>query len=159
MHIDMSGFEKEMKVEEELTWFTRTIRSQNVVHIPDMDALPYEAQKEKIYFKSRGIKSLLILVIRQGENMIGFLGFDSMNKKRAWSDEEMVILRIIGETFTSVLYRKQAEKEEEIQSQLFLDVDIAHMGPREMDIVKTGISFNDHLQDIHTTRGSWAGTK
>jgi len=160
-NIPIPGFEKEMKVEEELTWFTRTIRSQNVVHIPDMDALPYEAQKEKIYFKSRGIKSLLILVIRQGENMIGFLGFDSMNKKRAWSDEEMVILRIIGETFTSVLYRKQAEKEEErFKAQLSNAVDIAHLGPWELDIEKQVYTFNDHFYRIyHTTAEEMGGYK
>jgi PAS domain S-box-containing protein len=147
------GFEKETKVEQDLPWFTRTIRSQNVVHIPDMDALPDEAQKERIYFKSRGIKSLLILVIRQGENMIGFLGFDSMNKKKIWSEEEIVILRIIGETFTSVLYRKQAEKEEErLKAQLSTAVDIAHLGPWELDMENQMYTFNDHFYRMyHTT--------
>ncbi|NLA74209.1 MAG: PAS domain S-box protein [Deltaproteobacteria bacterium] len=152
------GFEKEMKVEQELTWFTRMIRSQNVVHIPDMDALPDEAQKEKVYFKSRGIKSLLILVLRQGENMIGFLGFDNLNKKKSWSEEEIVILRIIGETFTSVLYRKQAEKEEErLKAQLSTALDIAHLGPWELDIENQEFSFNDHFYRIYQASAEEVG--
>ncbi|MBN1906877.1 MAG: PAS domain S-box protein [Deltaproteobacteria bacterium] len=157
----LPGFEKEMKVDNDLPWFTRMIRSQNVVHIPDMDALPDEAQKEKIYFKSRGIKSLLILVLRQGENMIGFLGFDNLNKKRAWSDEEMVILRIIGETFTSILYRKQAEKEEErLKAQLSTAVEIAHLGPWELDLESQIFTFNDHFYRIyHTTAEEMGGYK
>jgi PAS domain S-box-containing protein len=157
----LPGFEKETKVENDLPWFTRMIRSQDVVHIPDMDDLPDEAQKEKIYFNKRGIKSLLVLVIRQGENMIGFLGFDNMNKKKIWSDEEIIILRIIGETFTSVLYRKQAEKEEErLKAQLSTAVDIAHLGPWELDIENQIYTFNDHFYRIyHTTAEEMGGYK
>jgi PAS domain-containing protein len=84
-----------------------------------------------------------------------------MNKKREWSDEEMVILRIIGETFTSILYRKQAEKEEErLKAQLSTAVEIAHLGPWELDIEKQIYTFNDHFYRIyHTTAEEMGGYK
>ena len=147
--------------EKDMPWFTARLRSQEIVYIPDIEKLPPDAQKEKIYFSAQRIKSLIVLVMRRGENVLGFLGFDNIYEKKTWSENEIVILRIIGEAFTSAILRKQSEKEQErLQAQLSMAVELAHLGPWELDIENKIYTFNDHFYRIyHTTAEEMDGYK
>jgi GAF domain-containing protein len=145
--------------EKDFPWFTEVIQSQDFVHVPDVAELPPEAQKEREYFQNRSIKSLVVIAMRQGENLIGFLGFDNIYETKTWSEDEIVIFRIIGEAFTSAIQRKQAEREQEkLQAQLSNAVDLAHLGPWELDVEKRMFTFNDHFYKIyHTTAEEMGG--
>ena len=153
------GSIREIDPEKDMPWFTKKLQSQEFVHIPDIEKLPPEAQKEKLYFSKQRIKSLIVLVIRQGGNIAGFLGFDNIHEKKTWSEDEVVILRIIGEAFTSAIQRKQAEREQEkLQAQLTTAVELAHLGPWELDIKNRIFSFNDQFYKIyHTTAEEMGG--
>ena len=153
------GSIREIDPEKDMPWFSEKLRSQEFVHIPDIEKLPPEAQKERFYFTKQRVKSLIVLVMRQGENMAGFLGFDNIYEKKTWSEDEIVILRIIGEAFTSAIQRKQAEREKEkLQAQLSTAVDLAHLGPWEMDLENQIFTFNDHFYKIyHTTAEEMGG--
>lgn len=138
--------------EKDLPWFSEQLRKKDVVHIPDVEELPSEARMEKTHFKNMGIKSIIILSIKKGEKPVGFLGFDTVYKKKVWSSDEMVILRIIGETFTSAIQRKRIETEQEkLQSQLAAAVDLAQLGPWEFDVENKTFISNDHFYRIYRT--------
>ena len=149
----------DIQLEKDLPWFAEQLRKKDVVHIPDIEKLPSEAHIENIHFKNLGIKSSIILVIRQGEIPVGFLGFDTVYEKKVWSEEEIVILRIIGETFTSAIQRRQIEEEQvKLQAQLTTAVDLAHLGPWELDIENKKFAFNEHFYRIyHTTAEEMGG--
>ncbi len=155
------GSLKDVNPEKDMPWFSAELQSQGVVYIPDIDKLPPDARKEKIYFSAQRIKSLIVLVMRRGENLLGFLGFDNIYEKRTWLEDEIVILRIIGEAFTSAILRKQAEKEQEkLQAQLSTAVDLAHLGAWELDIENQIFTFNDQFYKIyHTTAEETGGYK
>ncbi|MEE8576481.1 MAG: PAS domain S-box protein, partial [candidate division Zixibacteria bacterium] len=72
--------------------------------------LPDEASSERDEFVREGIQSVLCVpMIRQG-NVIGFLGFDSVRRERAWTDDNIALLKIVGEMLTSSLEREQVER-------------------------------------------------
>ncbi|MBN1831726.1 MAG: PAS domain S-box protein [Deltaproteobacteria bacterium] len=152
---------KAIRLETESPWFAKQIRSQDIVHITGVEELPSEAHMEKELFRNHNIKSLIVLAMREGENLVGFLGFGVSNEKRIWLDEEIVILRIIGETFTSAIQRRKVEEEQEkLQAQLTTAVDLAHLGPWEVDIERGEFLLNDHFYRIyHTTVEEMGGYK
>ena len=150
--ISRIGDLRDVQPEKEMPWFTRMLDSHEYVYLPDMDKLPPEANREKAYFSGRGIKSLVVLVMRQGEKRLGFLGFDNIHRRKAWSEDEIVILRIIGETFTNAVQRKQVEREQErLRALLSTAVELAHLGPWELDIENQQYTYNDQFYKIYRT--------
>ncbi len=149
---------KNIKLEEEFPWFYKRICNGDIIHIPDVERMPFEAQIEKVHFDNHAIKSLINLVMRQGGKLIGFIGFDAVHEKREWSEDEIVILRIINETFMSAIQQKQAEKEQErLKAQLSMAVELAHLGPWELDTVNMVYTFNDHFYKIYHTNAEEMG--
>ncbi len=51
---------------------------------------------------------LLLPLFRDGKS-IGLFGYDSVEKGRYWTDEEIALLKVIGEIFSNALARKEAE--------------------------------------------------
>ncbi|HSO72320.1 MAG TPA: ATP-binding protein, partial [Thermodesulfobacteriota bacterium] len=82
-----------------------------VVSSPHLAELPPEAEAPKKAFCSRRINSLLCVPMVYGGNLIGFLGFDSARKEKAWSREIVTLLTIIGEIFAHALERLWVEGE------------------------------------------------
>ena len=156
--VPLIGNLQDLDQENEMQWFKEKLNTQEIVHIPDINELPPEAEYEKNYFSKQQIKSLLVMVIRQGENLLGYLGFDSIYEKRCWTEDEMVILRLIGETFLNAIQRKLAEKEQEkLQAQLSTSIELANLGPWEYDVANGLFIFNDHFYRIYRTSAEEMG--
>ncbi|MBN1815314.1 MAG: PAS domain S-box protein [Anaerolineae bacterium] len=91
-------------------WSLERIRRSEVVHIPRVADLPPEASAEREEFQAEGIQSLIMVPIVYGRNALGFLGLDSVRAERAWGEDTIALLRIVGETFANALERKKAEE-------------------------------------------------
>ena len=98
-------------VDEALPWFARIIKRHEVVYIPRVDDLPVEAKAEKKDLQSQGIQSLVVVPMIYGSALIGFLGFDSVQTEKNWSEDDVALLKIAGEIFTNALERKRVEME------------------------------------------------
>src|SRR5262249_16797980 len=68
-------------------WLMSKMMALEVVHIPDVNALPPEAQTEKGEFQTEGIQSLVAVPIVFRKILIGFLGFDAVRTKKYWTEE------------------------------------------------------------------------
>ena len=86
------------------------MRNLEDLHVPDVALLGPEASVDKEYFESQDIQSLLVVPMASGENLKGFLGFDSVGTAKSWPDDTVALTRIVGEIFTHSLERKWAEK-------------------------------------------------
>lgn len=95
---------------EDLPWFSHRIKNREVFHIPWVDDLPPEAALEKKHFQDQGIRSLVVLPMVYAGAVIGFLGFDSVHEKRTWTEDIILLLRIVGEIFANALERRSAEE-------------------------------------------------
>ena len=114
---------KGIAIDKELPWFAEQIRNKAVFHASDVAALPDHADLEKAHFEQQNIQSLIGVPMIQGEDLVGFLGFDSVRERREWSEDAQALLRFVGQIFTNALQRKQSEKalraSEEKYRQLF----------------------------------------
>jgi len=101
---------KNIPVEKEMPWFLKQLRTEKVFHIPDVASLPAEAQTERRHFEAQGIQSLICVAMESGGKVTGFLGFDCVNKKKSWTENEQSLLRFVSQSVSNVQKRTQTEK-------------------------------------------------
>jgi signal transduction histidine kinase len=90
-------------------WTTRLLRDRQLIHVPDIQALPPEAAAEKESLIEQGVKSILCLPMIYESAVVGFLGFDAVHTAKTWPEADVALLRIAGEIVVSALERKRAE--------------------------------------------------
>ncbi|MDT8719243.1 response regulator [Clostridium sp. 19966] len=108
---------KRDKQEEEavytLPWLIRAIKSNDFVAINNLEELPSEAIFEKEVFAIQKIKSVLIIPLKIGSKIIGFIGYESLSKAIIWEEYQIKILCDISKLFSYTTERIIKEKEYE----------------------------------------------
>jgi len=56
-----------------------------------------------------GMTAMLLVPIKYMENIVGFTGYSSAQPGKIWSQDEMALLKVMGETFKNALARKTSE--------------------------------------------------
>lgn len=95
-------------------WWMAALETEGLVHIGDLEALPEAAEKEKAVLESQGIQSLIAVPVMEGGKAKGFLGFDSVYRKKVWEESHIETLRICAKLLSDALNRVEMEKEREI---------------------------------------------
>ncbi len=76
------------------------------MHVPRVADLPAEAKTEKEEFTKEGIQSILCVPIRdERDELIGFMGFDAVQREINWSEDALVLLSEIAQIFGFILVR------------------------------------------------------
>ena len=96
---------------EALPRWTETLHQQKDIYIPSVKDLPADWAAEKRLFQRAGVQSIVVVPIVYAYTLLGFIGLESIQKTRAWKDEEIHLLRVLGDLFASTLQRQQAEQE------------------------------------------------
>jgi PAS domain S-box-containing protein len=91
-------------------WTARQLFRGQVVQIPDPAALPPEAELERRSLEGRGVRSFLGIPLHSGDAPVGFLGFETADRRKSWSAESITLLRLVGEIFVTALQRKNIEE-------------------------------------------------
>ncbi len=102
---------------DSLPWWMAKLNRSETIHIPNVADLPPEADAEKEILQAQEIRSLLVVPMKLGERLIGFLGFDAVRDSLSWSDDDQSLLRLVGETIAHVLVRSEAERALQLHSQ------------------------------------------
>ncbi len=139
---------------DSLPWFSRKMKDLETVHIQRISDMPDEARVEKAIFSSQEIKSLVNVPMVYKEQLVGFLGFDSVREEKVWSDDVISLLKIIGEIFINALEHKRSDealRESEQQYRMTIDSLSAaiHVVDRELKIVL----FNTTLKQWNVKMG------
>jgi len=90
------------------TWGREAIRSGVMLHYPDIADLPPEALIERATLEGRGVRSILSIPVRSGDVVSGVIGFECL-EPRTWSEDEIILLRLIGEILMSARRRQAME--------------------------------------------------
>ncbi|MCU0826962.1 MAG: PAS domain S-box protein [Tabrizicola sp.] len=82
-----------------------------VVRIANREDLPRD-MAERRFMEEVGVWSTLMLPLKQGDRLLGVIGYDSQIRDRAWSDDEVDLLSSVGRAILAVLARDEASAAE-----------------------------------------------
>ncbi|MCS7056272.1 MAG: PAS domain S-box protein [Thermoflexales bacterium] len=108
---------------EAFPWWMNKLRRGENIYLPSLADLPPEASNEREILEPQGIRSLVVVPMISSHKLIGFLGFDAVRATKTWSEDDIALLRIVGEILVNALERKRNEealhKSEQIYRALF----------------------------------------
>lgn len=91
-------------------WSVAKVSAGEVWHCPDLDELPDEASPEKVSFGAFGVTSVLQVPMRTAGRMIGVVGFNHVDRPRAWHSVTIDRVRRIGDAIGFALLRREANR-------------------------------------------------
>lgn len=102
-------------------WFIEKIQHLEVVNVPRVSELPPEADFERECLELQSVRSMLNVPMHVRGKLLGFLGIDAVRAEKQWNEDNIGLLRIVGEIFAHTLERQQAElqlrqKHEELEA-------------------------------------------
>ncbi len=105
-----------------LPWFSEKIKNREHFYVIDVQDLPKKASVEKSILASQFGQSFLIIPIMIGGTLFGFFGSDVSQKKRAWSEDEISLLKLLTVTMSNAIAKYQMEKETRLAHERLLIV-------------------------------------
>ena len=91
-------------------WIEGQIRQFGNLNLPNFDLIPDEAHYEREALENQEVQSLLMVPLVFEKKPLGFLGFEAVKTKKTWSSEDIDLLKVLGEIFTSSIKRKITEQ-------------------------------------------------
>ncbi len=89
-------------------WMATLQRNENVI-IPSVDELPESWHAEREILEPQGIQSLIVIPIQIENNLIGFVGLDTVKKKKVYSNSEINILKVWGNMLAGLINNQRIE--------------------------------------------------
>jgi PAS domain S-box-containing protein len=122
-------------------WLLERLRDGEPLLLSRTADLPAEAEAERRIWRAGNVQSVVLVPIRHGGEIVGFIGCDVVRAERHWSDEEVRLLRTLGELITNTQARLRAsEALRRSEANLHIALDAAELGPWHWNIV-TGELF------------------
>ncbi len=90
-------------------WFMQRIGRGEILHVPEVSALPPEAAPERAEFEAENIQSVIMVPLVFEGQVSGYMGFDAVSRAIEWPPEIVALLRIAGEIVFNALHRKRTE--------------------------------------------------
>jgi transcriptional regulator with GAF, ATPase, and Fis domain len=94
-----------------MRWLVEKIRSGDSAILRVPQELPPEASELAEYFRTSGICSQITIPLKVGGRIVGAIGFAAFRSTRAWPDDLVIRLKLIGEVFAQAVARKRANEE------------------------------------------------
>ena len=96
----------------QLSWFVARLRGGEMLarYKTLTDDLPPEAVGEAEYFRRTGMHSHLSIPFRIGGHIIGAIAFAAFRETRAWPDDLIARLTLVGEVFAHAVARKREQE-------------------------------------------------
>lgn len=93
-----------------MPWWTKHMQNGEVVAVSSVQNLPEEAGKIQDFIQAQDIRSFVDVPNSYQNKTVGFLRLCSIQDRRAWTDDEISLLKLVSQVFTNALLRKQAEE-------------------------------------------------
>ncbi len=90
-------------------WWMAQLRSEEIVAINSLADLPPEAANERAVLASFGTQACAIVPLLHSETLLGYLGL-SVIQPKAWRDNEISFLKLVGSLFANAYQRQQADE-------------------------------------------------
>ena len=110
IHIKPKREVQEEEVVYALPWLIRELKNKGIVVINNVKELPLDAIFEAEAFEIEGIQASLLISLKDGNEMIGFIGFERLSKPITWEVDQIKILSDISSFFSYLRARISNEK-------------------------------------------------
>jgi signal transduction histidine kinase len=108
----------------EIPWVVARLQQGEMVRFSRLDELPApDAAVDRQTYLRLGIKSHVEIPLKTGGVLVGALAFSTVGAERAWPDELVQRLQLLGEVFANILARRWSEMEAHQ-----LREDLTHVG-------------------------------
>lgn len=95
----------------QLGWFVAKLRAGETFAVQNpAEDLPSEAVGEAEYFRRTGLHSHLSIPLRIGGHIIGAIAFAAFRETRAWPDDLIARLQLVGGVFAHAIARKREQE-------------------------------------------------
>jgi len=91
-------------------WWIEKCKSEELLHVADVEELPSTLKIEKKVLRSLEIKALIFLPFKVRGRIFGALSFEDVAVTGPWSDEDILLLHIASEILSNALERMEAER-------------------------------------------------
>jgi|GEM_PF-6690156 len=92
-------------------WGIEKLKRLETIHVSRVADLPDDANAEKELQQSQSVQSFVVVPMIYSGVLIGFLGFDSIKAEKTWTEEDIALLKMVGEIFVNALEHKRAQEE------------------------------------------------
>ncbi|MDJ0682550.1 MAG: ATP-binding protein [Xenococcaceae cyanobacterium MO_167.B52] len=99
------SFDWDRDMEAKIPWIMTNIESNIIVSLPEIDSLPLEAERDRLYLATHKIKSLLIVPMSCGSTMKGILALEAVNHPNFWTERDRQLLKLTGEIISGAVER------------------------------------------------------
>ena len=93
-----------------MPWWMERLQRSEVVAVSSVLELPEQAEAERSMLEVQGIQSLVDVPLNYKGKILGFTGLGSGRQGRVWTQDEINLLKIVGQVFTNALQHKRAEE-------------------------------------------------
>ncbi|MBW4574424.1 MAG: PAS domain S-box protein [Aphanothece sp. CMT-3BRIN-NPC111] len=90
-------------------WFNNQILSSQVIQVSRLAELPPEAEVERETFKNQSAQSLVAVPTIHSGKVVGFMGVDVVRFFKRWSQDDINLLKLVGELIAIGRARHKAE--------------------------------------------------
>jgi len=109
---------------EEIPWVVTRLRRGELVRFSRIEELPEgDAMVDRETYRRLGVKSQVAVPLTVEGVVVGALAFSTVGTERAWRDEFVQRLHLLGDVFANTLSRRRSEMEGQRLRQ-----DLAHVG-------------------------------
>ena len=93
-------------------WWMEKLNRQEPIVLNNLNDLPKVADAERQILEPQGIKSLLVVPVLKADDLIGFIGFDSVQDFKNWSAHDVQMLNIASDLIANAF--QSVEKENKL---------------------------------------------
>ncbi|WPP53254.1 PAS domain S-box protein [Catalinimonas niigatensis] len=106
------------------SWWIEKIFKLEAVEISNAQTLSADAETTRREMEAYGVKSMITVPVAYEQDVLGFVGFTSMEKDKSWDQDIVALLKLLGAIFANTLYRTRTVQElEESRNQYKLLAD------------------------------------
>ena len=96
---------------DSIPWLFDKLLNGRHVAVKYSDPLPPGSEVLEKMMHELGTRSFIHVPVFLREEVIGFIGFDSMSREREWPEVTVTLLQLVGEMIANVLQRKSMEQQ------------------------------------------------
>ena len=94
-----------------LNWLARELQSGRLIVVRDPSDLPPAAAGEADYVRRSGLQSQITIPLLVGERVVAAIAFGAFHSTRAWPEDLIARIKIVGEVFAQAIARRRSRRE------------------------------------------------